>query len=224
MGVLKIVNPIWKAKSVKRVRLWSKKIPIVETPLSNQILSMHRILSLKYAQTPAVQALQQLLLTNRVPVEATSNAFWGCGVDMWVVKRSTPEDLFSNWIESKNFLGWILALIHAEKTGNFYWLPLLKKLPVSMVEGFQEVKEILAEKGLTRCPPIARSDLEDGTSANSSSSSTRTSASTSSGNGGEVVVLLPESEIGTGSSGDGPGPEGFANPSDGGGQQCLHYF
>ena len=129
------------------------------------------------------------MLTNRVPAEATSNAFWGCGVDMRVVKRSTPEDLFSHRIEGKNFLGWILALIHAEKTGNFYWLPLLKKLPVSMVEGFQEVKEILAEKGLTRCPPIAHSDLEDGTSA--SSSSTRTSASISSGNGGEVVVLPP---------------------------------
>ena len=144
---------------------------------------------------------------------------------MWVVKKSTPKDLFSNQIEGKNYLGWILALIHTEKTGNFYWLPLLKKLPPSMVEGFQEVKEILAEKGLTRCPPIAHSDLEDGTSANSSSSSssTSTSASTSSGNGGEVVVLPPESEIGTG-SGDGPEAEGFANPSDGGGQQCLHSF
>ena len=144
---------------------------------------------------------------------------------MRVVKRSTPEDLFSNRIEGKNYLGWILALIHAEKMGNFYWLPLLKKLPPSMVEGFQEVKEILAEKGLTCCPPIACSDLEDGTSANSSSSSTNTStsASTSSGNGGEVVVLPPKSEIGTGSS-DGPGAEGFANPSDGGGQQGLHPF
>ena len=132
-GVLKIANEIWKAKSVKRVWLWSKKIPIVETPLSNKILSMHRILSLKYAQTSSVrQALQWLLLTNRVPEEATSNAFWGCGVDMWVVKRSTPEDLFSNRIEGKNYLGWILALIHAGKTGNFYWLPLLKKLPSSL--------------------------------------------------------------------------------------------
>ena len=111
---------------------------------------------------------------------------------MWVVKKSTLEDLFSNRIEGKNYLGWILALIHAEKTGNFYWLPLLKKLPLSMVEGFQEVKEILAEKGLTRCPPIAHSDLEDKTSTNSSSSSsTSTSASTSSSNGGEVVVLPP---------------------------------
>ena len=109
---------------------------------------------------------------------------------MWVVKRSTPKDLFSHQIEGKNFLGWILALIHTEKTGNFYWLPLLKKLPASMVEGFQEVKEILAEKGLTRCPPIARSDFEDGTSA-SSSSSTHTSASISSSNGGEVLVLPP---------------------------------
>ena len=96
-----------------------------------------------------------------------------------------------------------------------------------MVEGFQEVKENLAEKGLTRCPPIAHSDLEDGTSTNSSSSSssssTSTSASTSSGNGGKVIVLPPETEIRMGSS-DGPGAEGFANPSDGGGQQCLHPF
>ena len=92
-----------------------------------------------------------------------------------------------------------------------------------MMEGFQEVKEILAEKGLTHCPPIAHSDLEDGTSA-SSSSSTRTSASSSSSNGGEVIVLPPESEIRTGSGGDGPGPEGFVNPSDGGVQQCLYHF
>ena len=42
-GVLKIANAICKVKSVKRVRLWSKKIPIVETPLPNQILSMHII-------------------------------------------------------------------------------------------------------------------------------------------------------------------------------------
>ena len=93
-----------------------------------------------------------------------------------------------------------------------------------MVEGFQEVKEILAEKGLIRCPPIARSDLEDGTStSSSSSSSTSISASTSSGNGGEVIVLPPESKIRMGSS-DRPGAKGFVNPSDGGGQQCLHPF
>ena len=86
------------------------------------------------------------------------------------------------------------------KNGKFLLVATVEKLPASMVEGFQEVKEILAEKGLTRCPPIARSDLEDGTSASSSSrsSSTCTSASTSSGNRGEVVVLPPESEIGMG--------------------------
>ena len=94
-GVLKIANAIWKVKSVKRVRLWSKKIPIVETPLSNQILSMHRILSLKYAQTPTVrQALQRLLLTNRVPAEATSNAFWGCGVDIGLSKGAPAKTCF----------------------------------------------------------------------------------------------------------------------------------
>ena len=98
--------------------MWSKKIPIVEMPLSNQILPMHRILSLKYAQTLAVhQALQRVLLTNRVPVEATSNAFWGCGVDMQLVKKSSPDELFFNGVVGKNYLGWILALIHTQKNG-----------------------------------------------------------------------------------------------------------
>ena len=106
---------------------------------------MHRILSLEYAQTLAVrQALQRVLLTNRVPAEATSNAFWGRGVDMQLVKKSSPDELFFNRVVGKNYLGWILALIHTEKTGNFYWLPLLKKLPPSMAEGFVEVKDILA--------------------------------------------------------------------------------
>ena len=115
-------------------------------------------------------------------------AGWICGSS----KGAPQKTCFPHRIEGKNFLGWILALIHAEKTGNFYWLPLLKKLPASMVEGFQEVKEILAEKGLTRCPPIARSDLEDGTSASSSSSSsTHTSTSISSGNGGGSRCSAP---------------------------------
>ena len=189
-GVLKIANLIQKAKTAQKVRQWSKKIPTLETPLSTQIISMHRILNLKYSQTPAVrQALQQVLLTNRVPAEATSNEFWGCGVDMRVVRKKTAEDLYSNEVGGKNYLGWILALIHAEKTGNFYWLPLLKKLPPSMVEGFQEVKNILAEKGLTRCPPITRSDLEDGTPDDSSSAQAPTpevGAAT-----GETAVLCP---------------------------------
>ena len=50
-----------------------------------------------------------------------------------------------------------------------------------MVEGFEEVKNIFAEKGLTRCPAISRSDLEDGARSASSSSSSSTSG------GGETV-------------------------------------
>ena len=159
-----------------------------------------------------------MLLTNRVPAEATSNAFWGCGVDMQLVKKSSPEELFFNRVVGKNYLGWILALIHAEKTGNFYWLPLLKKLPPSMAEGFVEVKDILAERGLTHCPPITPSDMEDGTSGSSTSASASTSSG--SGNGGEVIEP-PENET---RNDDGPESERFVNPSDGGGQQSLHHF
>ena len=204
-GVLRIAKVIRKAKSVKKVREWSKKIPIIEMPISDQILSMHRILSLKYAQTGAMrQVLQRLLTTSRVPAEDTTNRFWGCGVNMPALRRSSPEELFSNRVDGKNYLGLILALVHAGKTGNFYWLPLLNKLPPSMVEGFKEVKNILAEKGLTRCPPITRSDLEDARSVSSSSTSTDAHR-------GENIMRSPERR----SSDDGPGSEGFANPSDG---------
>ena len=137
---------------------------------------------------------------------------------MQAVKRNSPEEMFSNRIDGKNYLGWILALIHAEKTGNFYWLPLLKKLPPSMAEGFEEVKNIFAKKGLTHCPPITRSDLEDGgRSASSSSSSASTSSGSGGSCGGETIMPAP-----TRRSGDRPGSEGFVNPSDGGEQQCLH--
>ena len=50
-GAMRIAEALRKAKLVKKVREW--------TPLSDQILSRHRILSLKYGQTSALrQALQ----------------------------------------------------------------------------------------------------------------------------------------------------------------------
>ena len=128
---------------------------------------MHRICPNRHCATSPSTSV-----THRVPAKATSNTFWGCGVNMRAVKKSSPEELFSNQVDGKNYLGWILALIHVEKTGNFYWLPLLKKLPPSMVEGFEEVKNIFAEKVLMHCPPITHSDFEDGASGSSSSSST----------------------------------------------------
>ena len=77
---------------------------------------MHRILILKYAQTPALcQALQQVLLTNRVPVEATSNVFWRCGVNMRVVKKSTPEQLFSHQVDGKNYLNFYPAVTDSRR-------------------------------------------------------------------------------------------------------------
>ena len=150
--------------------------------------------------------------------------------DSGVVKKSRPEELFSNWVEGKKLSQldphtdscgkkWQFLLVATvEKTipVNFYWLPLLKKLLLSMVEGFEEVKNIFAEKGLTHCPPITCSDLEDWTSGRSSSTSTTTSSGSS--NGGKII--MPHKRR----SGDGPGSKGFANPSDGGEQQSLHFL
>ena len=140
---------------------------------------------------------------------------------MRVVRKKTAKEMYSNEVGGKNYLGWILALIHAEKTNNFYWLPLLKKLPPSMVEGFQEVKNILAEKGLTHCPPITRSDLEDGTSDGSGASTDTTSEGSNRGD----VVLSPElpgrGKIETRTR-DGPGLERFADTANGG-EECSVY-
>ena len=84
---------------------------------------------------------------------------------MHVVMKSSPEELFSNWVDGKNYLG------------------------------FEEVKNIFAEKGLTHCPPITHSDLEDGTSGSSSSSSTSsTSTSSENGNGGKSSCS-PKGEV-----------------------------
>ena len=57
---------------------------------------------------------------------ATLNAFWGCGVDMHV-KKSSPEELFSNQVDGKNYLGLILKLIHAEKNWQFLLVGTVEK-------------------------------------------------------------------------------------------------
>ena len=94
--------------------------------------------------------MEHLRLTKRVPTEATTNGFWACGVDIEAVRRSTAPELCKKLVTGKNYIGWILALIHAERTNSFYWLDLMYTLPSSMVSGFSEVRDILAAKKLTK--------------------------------------------------------------------------
>ena len=152
-GQEKVARAVLKANTIKKVRQLSKGIKDTETSIADQILSMYQIQKMKYDQVPMLRAaLERLRLTKRVPAEATTNGFWACGVDIDAVRRSTAPELCKKLVTGKNYIGWILALIHAERTNSFYWLDLMYTLPSSMVSGFSEVRDILAAKKLTKCP------------------------------------------------------------------------
>ena len=152
-GQEKVARAVLKANTIKKVRQLSKGIKDTETSIADQILSMYQIQKMKYDQVPMLRAaLERLRLTKRVPAEATTNGFWACGVDIDAVRRSTAPELCKKLVTGKNYIGWILALIHAERTNSFYWLDLMYTLPSSMVSGFSQVRDILAAKKLTKCP------------------------------------------------------------------------
>ena len=174
-GQEKVAKAVLKAPTIKRVRQLSQRIKDTEMSVEDQILSMYKIQKMKYNQVAVLRAaMEQLRNTKRVPAEATTNSFWACGVDIDAMRRSTAQELRNKLVTGKNYIGWILLLIHAEKTNSFYWLDLMYTLPPSMVRGFSEVRDILAAKKLTKCPvhfePQDESDVEpsDGTIAPSS--------------------------------------------------------
>ena len=153
-GQEKMANAILKAPTLKRVRQLSYRVKDTETSVEDQILSMYKIQKTKYDQVPMLRAaLDRLRTSKRVPAEATDNSFWACGVDIEAVRRSNTTELCKKLVTGKNYIGWILALIHAERTNSFYWLDLMYTLPPSIVKGFSEVRAILAAKKLTKCPP-----------------------------------------------------------------------
>ena len=152
-GQVKMAKAILKAPTMKRVRQLSYRIKDTEMSVEDQILSMYKIQKMKYDQVPMLRAaLERLRTSKRVPAEATDNKFWACGVDIDAVRRSTTVELRKKLVTGKNYIGWILALIHAERTNSFYWLDLMYTLPPSIAEGFSEVQGILAAKKLTKCP------------------------------------------------------------------------
>ena len=152
-GQEKMANAVLRAPTIKKVRQLSYRVKDTEMSVEDQILSMYKIQKTKYDQVPMLRAaLDRLRTSKRVPAEATENSFWACGVDIEAVRRSTTTELCKKLVTGKNYIGWILALIHAERTNSFYWLDLMYTLPPSIVEGFSEVRGILAAKKLTKCP------------------------------------------------------------------------
>ena len=149
----KVARAVLKDNTIKKVCQLSKRIKDTEMSIEDQILSMYKIQKMKYDQVPMLRAaLERLRLTKRVPAEATTNSFWVCGLDIEAVRRSTAPKLCKKLVTGKNYIWWILAFIHAERTNSFYWLDLMYTLSPSMVRGFSEVWDILAAKKLTKCP------------------------------------------------------------------------
>ena len=152
-GQEKMANAVLRAPTIKKVRQLSYRVKDTEMSVEDQILSMYKIQKTKYDQVPMLRAaLDRLRTSKRVPAKATKNSFWACGVDIEVVRRSTTAELCKKLVTGKNYIGWILALIHTQRTNSFYWLNLMYTLPPSIVEGFSEVQGILAAKKLTKCP------------------------------------------------------------------------
>ena len=152
-GQEKMANTILRAPTIKKVHQLSYRVKYTEMSVEDQILSMYKIQKTKYDQVPMLRAaLDRLRTSKRVPAEATENSFWACGVDIEAMSRSTTTELCKKLVTGKNYIGWILALIHTERTNSYYWLDLMYTLPPSIVKGFSEVWAILAAKKLTKCP------------------------------------------------------------------------
>ena len=167
-GQEKMANAVLRAPTIKKVRQLSYRVKDTEMSVEDQILSMYKIQKTKYDQVPMLRAaLDRLRTSKRVPAEATENSFWACGVDIEAVRRSTTTELCKKLVTGKNYIGWILALIHAERTNSYYWLDLMYTLPPSIMKGFSEVRGILAAKKLTKCPvhfETPQDEFDEGTS------------------------------------------------------------
>ena len=114
-----------------------------------QIERMFEILSLKYDQVPNFRkAVQRLARKKRIPCEGVESKFWGSGLDLSTVIRHKYDELRDRHIKGANYLGWSICMVYTKKEDDYYWMPFMKTLPESFVEGYKEVCEILAGKSL----------------------------------------------------------------------------
>ena len=110
---------------------------------------MFKILSLKYDQVPNFRkAVQRLARKKRIPCEGVESKFWGLGLDLSSVILHEYDELRDRHIKGANYLGWSICMVYAKKEDDYYWMPFMKTLPKSFVEGYKEVCEILAGKSL----------------------------------------------------------------------------
>ena len=66
------------------------------------------------------------------------------------VTRHSYEQLWDVYVKGSNYLGWIMCEVYTQKTNNFYWLRMIEKetLPQTLLDGYKNIHQILAEKGL----------------------------------------------------------------------------
>ena len=138
-----------KCTSISQVHGIHKKIPNVTMTVREQIERMFEILSLKYDQVPNFRkAVQRLARKKRILCEGVESKFWGLGLDLSTVIRHEYDELHDHHIKGANYLGWSICMVYAKKEDDYYWMPFMKTLPESFVEGYKEVCKILAGKSL----------------------------------------------------------------------------
>ena len=94
------------------------------------------------------KAVQRLARKKRIPCEGVESKFWGSGLDMNNVSWHKYDELHDHHIKGANYLGWSICMVNAKKENDYYWMPFMKNLPDSFVEGYKEVCKILAGKSL----------------------------------------------------------------------------
>ena len=148
-GHKQLAKDTLKCTSISQVHGIHKKIPNVTMTVREQIERMFEILSLKYDQVPNFRkAIQRLARKKRILCEGVESKFWGSGLDLRSVIQHKYDELRECHIKGANYLGWSICMVYTKKEDNYYWMPFMKTLPKSFVEGYKEVCKILAEKSL----------------------------------------------------------------------------
>ena len=80
--------------------------------LSRALNAMMRVLKAKYQSSVLFRKFCERL-GDKIPVEATTSEYWGCGVDLEVF-RSLDAHLWSRYMGGQNVLGWMIKVVHTQ--------------------------------------------------------------------------------------------------------------
>ena len=80
--------------------------------VSQNLRSMMQVLRAKYESCLRFRKFCESL-GEKIPVEATTSVYWGCGVDLEIF-RSLDVRLWSRYMLGQNILGWMIKVVHTQ--------------------------------------------------------------------------------------------------------------